>query len=115
MSMMRTPSSGRRERVGEGRKLLGDFMVMADENGALTQTRYETPIGPAGTERLASISDKEACAQDWDDPPQRRNRAEHLTLPPVVCRDGRAAAFHLPPVSGMTRRKPSCPSSQAVL
>ena len=36
MSMMRTPSSGRREGGGEDRKLLGDFMVMADENGALT-------------------------------------------------------------------------------
>jgi hypothetical protein len=34
MSMMRTPSSGRREGLGEGRKLLGDFMVIADQNGA---------------------------------------------------------------------------------
>ena len=97
MSMMRTPSSGRREGGGEDRKLLGDFMVMADENGALTQTKHETPVGAGGTERLAYMSDEEACAQDWDDPPQRRNRAEHLTLPPAVCRDGRRG---VPPAPG---------------
>jgi hypothetical protein len=57
MSMMRTPSSGRREGVGEGGKPLGDFMVNADENGALTQTKHETPVIAAGTERLSLAKD----------------------------------------------------------
>jgi hypothetical protein len=53
MSMMRTPSSGRREGVGKGRK---DFMVSAQE--------------PRG---LAYLPHIETDALDWDHTPGRRN------------------------------------------